>query len=852
MACPQAYDLQLTDADGTAHGFICDWSKGGAGLTVEKASNLENSRVSTKGDYGVRDVTDFDRIIQTDWSEGEGQTTYDRDIDSASAYYKSKRVYVGEVGELRIGPQVTETTDLVRDDDCTTLPAIIAHGDDGDLPLVYGAFTNVTDELKRIRYSSDGVSWTDISTAGPDDNATAMCSDGQYIYAACGGVVYQGDATGFQSSVGADNTGITHVAFASGYLYAAKGAVGTTAQVGTFDNGTWDSTTGTANWTEMTPPDGTAINAAGETFGLVSSGNYVYWGVTNNVITKVYKLMYSSIADNVLFQEVCVFPTGFVGRSMYAYLGTIYVGGGFVTDDTDTGIGAIYAIINDQPALLTDVGTRSEEDNHVRAMTAYARSLYFVANADIWRWDLVRGGYSHHAGPLNSNEVIDYDTITWGLDWSCDVVPGTGAEEDATLSTLGASSVSFGNAQMLITLSENGGAWRKYTTTNSQTSMNNAIGTTMEVDIPDPLATEAEFLSGVHDTGFVMSIQDGTLAALVEMQRSRTSNLVTVKLMSGTNHVSSSTVATASFNDVTYGGSTIRFTLKGTIAKVFLDDALLCSGTISTATTDKSVYIQAYRLISGAADDDVSIKEVRMSDDGAYEPGAYTTVTGVGIAALGDKIVAACSGYGHSVSSSVLASPTTYCDNDSGYVMSSLSSGNMPTVDKYFHAVHVNVASGVPENCTVTCAVEVDGAISMLTEDTDQGDDNLLVFPIGVVGRRIRYVLFVTSSDGLRTVIPTEVAILFRPVPKTTRLYSYYLRVWDRVESRVNGQMWDEDAETCCDFIEEVANTTVTVDRPTGASYTGYIESLQFVEAPPSARSSGRQGIYKLDIRRLS
>lgn len=921
------YDIKLTDASGTAIGFVADWSQGGAGLKIEPHEVGKSTAVSTKGDYGVRDANDYQRIIQTDWTQGAGQKTYDRDADSESAFAESKYIDVGTSGELRLGPASTTYKDT------DVAPFIINHKIAG----AQGLWVSTSDAtaVNKVMYSTDGATWTVLSGSGPATHPIDYATNGEVLYAVLGtsgaiNTILSTGATTF--STDGSNAGMTNVAFASGILYATKGSATVDAQLGSF------SSVAQPVWTALSPAVAQNINAAGTTFGLEPLGNFVYWGITNGSVTKVFKAQYVDGAADIL-QTVATFPTGFVGACLYSYLDTVYVGGHFDGETTDTGIGTIYAIIDDTPVLLTNVGEDKTADNRVLSMCAYERSLYFVSNSHIWRWDLVNGGYSHWAGPLNTSPAFAYSNIGWTGEWTCNVAPGAGSEPDATVQTTGTTSAGIIDSKYLrIRLETSGACSRTYITSDSIATFDNSTGSTLEVKVPASFIDDHN-----HGTTFVAKFYDGTRYCRFHVEPLNSSTYRIELYSAGI--IGAAVVSSAAEH-------TFRLTLKENTAKLYDGNVLLASGNVGAGPGGiiKAIAVGAFKSLSGSVDDYVTIDNVRWTDDGAFAPGEspYTEVTDVQIACWKDKVAAACSGKGVTYTSTTqYKSVDTETGSESPYLRASRSSGNMPTVDKYFHAVHVSVADVVPDNATITVSGTIDGKGFVSDRDTTQGDENLLVFPIGVIGRNLQYQVNVAALpqsatlkfatvlsssqiyvDGLRftagtstnaslrtfsvlgtdaqdaaafctcvndetygapgvtatndsnvitlvstndtglsvienltrvntilasdyTPVITEVAVLFRPTPKQTKLYSYYLKVWDEVESNVGEQKWDVNPETACDFLEDNANTTVLVERK-GTSYTGTIESLQYIEAPPSRRSSHRTGLYRVDIRRLT
>jgi hypothetical protein len=172
----------------------------------------------------------------------------------------------------------------------------------------------------------------------------------------------------------------------------------------------------------------------------------------------------------------------------------------------------------------------------------------------------------------------------------------------------------------------------------------------------------------------------------------------------------------------------------------------------------------------------------------------------------------------------------------------------MPTVDKYFNRLDVQLED-YPTGCEITAMFVVDG--NGVGPVTGVLSGSTLSFPIGVLGRNVSYTLYATTDDPLQTPVISEVADLFTPAPKTALVYTYMVKCWDSVEDN-NGGMWDEKSGVVADFLEEIANTIVTVERPGRVLYMGKVEGVQYLEATTSRKANGREGIYQVSIRSVS
>jgi hypothetical protein len=130
----------------------------------------------------------------------------------------------------------------------------------------------------------------------------------------------------------------------------------------------------------------------------------------------------------------------------------------------------------------------------------------------------------------------------------------------------------------------------------------------------------------------------------------------------------------------------------------------------------------------------------------------------------------------------------------------------------------------------------------------------LRVFTLNTTGRRFEYAIFMESANGPQssTAVISEVALLFTPMPKSARVYTYYVRCWEKAEGRIKDVLWTENPQLVSAWLESIANTVVTVERPGMTSYTGKVDNVEYLEAAPSRRANGREGLYEVSIRWLA
>lgn len=812
MTCPDRYDLKVTDAEGESHGLIVDWSKGGSGLKVDSSQNLQSTKVSTKGDYGIRDANDWYRIIQTDWSEGCGQTSWDRETDSESAYEASNSMDVGTRGKIKLGPATTYTQDL---DTSTASCAGLVDGSGN--PIVWRADLSAP----YILYSKDGITWSPpaATTVDPTGPPSSICTDGEVVYFnATGGTEAVHVATIADITTFSAEDGVTHLAVTSGRLYGAKGSTTADAVLGSFAIG--------GAWSSLSPEVASAINAAGTTFGLVANGNYVYWGITNGMVTKVYKALYVDGAKDVL-QEVTTFPSGFVGRSMHAYLGTVYVGGHFDGETATTGLGAIYAIVNDSPALLTDVGTNRTEKWSVVSIASYERNLYFLtANRRMYRWDLVVGGYSH-VMDVKAGESISVPS-SWTGTWNMTAQPSTATVINASTTVTypsGTLQAVQNSATDLLRISQDVG-------------FNDTTGETVEVDLPsgDLANVPATGISSFLQFGIEGSVKGASVKMWRDYSKSGGSGYWG-EIYTGATMLTSFWMSSAA--------ATLKLTLKGTKTTFGVNGDIIYTGVASGAKSGNSKVWLELTKGAGTTVCTTRVVELRWATSGDFVPSQMITFAGSSVVCARDKVWALCQSA--TLGGCEITSTTEYLLTSS--VTSSKSSGNMPTIDKFFHSIDVQFEQ-YPTGTKAIMSCRIDAQAVYFPAGT-MGEGGLMSFPVSKKGRSISYTITLITTDPLQTPVVTEIAILFTPMPKTPKTYTYFIRCWDKVQDNSGGD-WDEKATVVADFLENIVNTAVTVERPGRPSFDGKVDGLEYLEAPPSRKANGREGLYSLSIRALT
>lgn len=391
------YDLLIQNEAGESFGYVFDPSKPmGIAHGVKEPNPPLNIGKATPGDQSwLQDVrsSDGDKALTlVDWSEGAGQELYDTDKSSASRFSESSYVDVNTQGEL----------ELLRDIRSTTMNTI-----GGPIFAALGKLWVGTMD-GGLKYSTDGgENWSDATiTSGPKGAPiSGFATDGKTLYFCCGG----GSVTGIWANTSADYTftkygsspttsPIQKIAYQGGILYAATGAAA----------GTIDSTTGAFD--DQTPA---FLNDANVTVDLVTVLNAVYWIVTKNSNSMVYKLYWEPSAATMMTENYQRFPAGFIATCANGYLGNLDVGGYWDSLLPGVGKGSVYRINDGYMALLFDLGDIPEEteeplasdpsridgaclhDNRIIACCSGTKDVFWLTNRHCWRWDLDSGGISH-------------------------------------------------------------------------------------------------------------------------------------------------------------------------------------------------------------------------------------------------------------------------------------------------------------------------------------------------------------------------------------------------------------------------------------------------------------------------
>jgi|GEM_PF-2000427 len=384
----QGADLRITDQDDTSVGYVFDQTQPAVLHTATSPNVPLNAAMSTPtqpgGQYDVRDTEGDKAITHLDWVQGEGQKTLDSESSVYSRYLESSYVDVSVKGRLKLLHPVA--TNHVMN---TAGPIFSAAG-----KLWLGMATG------GLKYSPDGgANWGSATIGGTavGEPIKSFCTDGTKLYFCHStggdtGIWVNTAATpGTFAKFGGTPTtaAIEAIAYNGGFLYAAE--IGGAGLVNT--------TTGV--YTQATPA---FLNTSMVTVGLVSASNSVFWVLSQNGRSYVYKLYYDPATSVMLCEQYGEFPAGFIATCAVGYLGNVDVGGYFESSTPGTGKGTVYRVAGGMSALLFELGDVPEDtdipgdpdnDNRIIAACNGSKNEYFLTTRSCYRWDMDDGGYSH-------------------------------------------------------------------------------------------------------------------------------------------------------------------------------------------------------------------------------------------------------------------------------------------------------------------------------------------------------------------------------------------------------------------------------------------------------------------------
>lgn len=419
------YDLLVTASDQTQYGYVVyTKSDSPLGVGIKKSEvpvSVTEAPGQQGGSYSVRDQEQPAFVI-SDWSRGAGQKSYETEGSLTARFHSSTAIDTGNKGELRLAHSGTLTEAVAWDG---IVLAALGKMWQTSVP------TAVADAEASVKYW-DGSAWQALpygeASPADDDPANAvscLATDGEYLYIGLGseGIyrVKDSDADGSFTDESATQwdaeTDIVKLCYSGGYLYGAKNTA-----VGYF--------TAVPAWDQISP---VALAPALTTFGLEPADKWAYWGTTSGGLTRVSRVQWDG--TNEWFEDVCDFPTGFVGTCMANYLGNIYIGGYYECATSYVGQGAIYLIADGIPTLLTTIGDNPDyatdplsidNDNRVWSMTPHGKDLYILTTRRVLRWDLDDGGWVHVMDVPQGTSSSATWLSTNDLDYTAAALPDAG------------------------------------------------------------------------------------------------------------------------------------------------------------------------------------------------------------------------------------------------------------------------------------------------------------------------------------------------------------------------------------------------------------------------------------------
>lgn len=325
---------------------------------------------------------------------------------------------------------------------------------------------------------------------GPDEIATSMWDTGQLLavsFATIGGAADGAcwclDPPATAMTVLPTSTGIAAGIYNTGLHY-------TVVDTGTLN---WGAGYRLVNFT-YTDIAGDMLNKVaygGSCIGAASIDKWVYFGFTSGAQTRIFK-MWKTTAPELL--EVATLPHGFYGTCMSVANDNLYVGGYYDTGHfyqadktTKKYLGAVYVIVGDTKMLLTTVGRDTEDkviDNRVGSIVPYGNFLYITTRDDVFCWDLKNAGWFHLMDFPRGSAMIEHyvlDIIGTSPAWAdtSSVMLPTVEPDGAGGYTKYGSMTSWTESNRRLLVSSNGlyGTFRK-------TVADFSTGATVSFDIP--------------------------------------------------------------------------------------------------------------------------------------------------------------------------------------------------------------------------------------------------------------------------------------------------------------------------------------------------------------------------------
>ena len=419
---PGSYDITINGV-----GYMFDWNMQTPALCDRTAPEIQRyvtHIAQANAPYSARDTDPPYPLEFIDWRAGAGQVSLDNSDSQWNAYYDSRNIDPSQANSLSLGPAST-----LYVHDSTVGNAVGEVADHAVLCNGVWASFNMGAAGDQVRRLVDTDNWAAAAWSGtPTTQAvTAMCTDGQKVYAAfhdvgsSNGDIYCGSAAGSETADwdafgAAPVQSVLDLEYSAGVLYAVQAAytngAASTVKVG------WVAATGA-----YTAISGAAvIYPAVTTAGLTTVGNFVYWAVSGAGRSWVYLVQHSTTDT---FELVAELP--FTATSIHAHLGNVYVGGyidtgtTYANDTTKTRYqGLVYVLANGtDPALLCNLGGDRDQQDTVRALDSFGNFLYILTDEAVYRYDLKTGGYHHYFDVPITTGTVTPGAISWSDDsWS--------------------------------------------------------------------------------------------------------------------------------------------------------------------------------------------------------------------------------------------------------------------------------------------------------------------------------------------------------------------------------------------------------------------------------------------------
>lgn len=886
------FDLLLDDGF-ESRGYLVSWEGTESepfALVVEEQAVPESVSANQEDEnYGFRDLQDTWRVSYTNFSGGEGQERRDVTGGTPVKYHRSESIDISTPGMLRLhhAPRQLEYSGL------TSLLGPTS---------VFGVHQG------RIIWSREGRSESQFMSLGsyhPETGTwahwapiyasiwprvTALASDGTDLYVACtdGDADKQGiwkysdplmpgtllnqttDATGCKT--------IDRMCFSAGILYlSSNGQIGYLKFV---DD--------EPDYYVFEPLSPVTLTAGRTCFGMVASETWVYVGMTSGSKSVVYRTQWNpaeQVSETIIgvkhFEQYAELPEGFVGSALVESLDNIFICGTYRGRHGAEGQGVVYLASGNGLALLCRIGDDPnekrylEDRDHNSIIAGYASEhwLYLLTKRSLYRWNVRNGGLNQIADMAVFPPVMGSHGTVVTIPWDFDESYWTGYAHTTFLP----------NDMPALTLYENFSAmeseWddiRRSPLYAEPDTSSEVVGVRVNSNTADKYGHRRFHRNRLRDSSFAAG------GAMEFVASSFWRNCLELEVTSAT-HCACIMLRGAEDSDIvrvyyydSNGGKTQLTTLGGENVEhsFFLScDPVtgMASLWIDGATTPKSWRMPAStyepgcaytfgadRLVSDETQDWWVVPDhMRWAGGDNYVPG-WTSASGT----VGAFSFAVVDGLPYVP---VAPDPPTLTGGnalvtldwdsyaDRGELWTSISSAQMPTVDKFITALDVHYDPPADGDYIEVMPLVNGTTMSYPLVITGEDDGNIKSLPLpgsdGARGTEVQLLVTLVSGNGRTTPVFRGGSLRFSPLDN-----SYYLLRLDLRDARKDntGRMTDTAADIA--FLKEVAESKKVVTMTTPLeSCRVRVSTLQFLAAAPLRGAEvNPQGIALVRLKRIT